>query len=113
MKKEVKKPWGSEEEIAMNKKCSVKILTVNPKSKTSLQKHKHRSEFWKVLEPCRIWIGSKKVRAKKGDEFFINKGVKHRLEGLTKKGKVLEVSFGKFDKNDIVRLEDDYGRAGG
>jgi len=111
MKKVVKKPWGNEEEFALNSKCTVKILTVKPLSKTSLQYHYHRDEFWKVIDgKVRIWIGNRKILAKVGDEFFIKRKVKHRLEGLSVEGKVLEISFGKFDEKDIVRVEDDYGR---
>lgn len=110
MKRVIKKPWGKEEQFVLNSKCTVKILRVKPHLKTSLQYHHHRDEFWRVLENCRIWIGNKKINAKGGNEFFIKRKVKHRLEGLDKEGRVLEISFGKFDKNDIARVEDDYGR---
>lgn len=112
MKKKVdKKPWGWEDILALNKLCSVKILNVKPRQKFSLQKHNHRSEFWRVLEgDCIIWLGNKKIKAKSGDEFFISTGKLHRIEALSKTAKVLEVSFGKFDKNDNTRVEDDYGR---
>ena len=35
----------------------------------------------------------------------------HRIEGLSKEAHVLEISFGKFDEKDIVRVEDDFGRS--
>ena len=110
MKKSVKKPWGGFEQFVLNEKCTIKILKVGAGKRTSLQKHRFRSEFWRVLEPCRVWIGGRKIRAKVGDEFKIRVGQVHRLEGLKKKGSVLEISFGKFDEKDIIRLEDDYGR---
>ena len=111
MKRVIKKPWGKEEEFVLNSKCTVKILTVKPHSKTSLQKHHNRAEFWKVIDGnCMIWIGNRKTRAKVGDEFMIKKNQLHRLEGLSVEGKVLEISFGKFDEKDIVRVEDDYNR---
>ncbi|MBS3099212.1 phosphomannose isomerase type II C-terminal cupin domain [Candidatus Pacearchaeota archaeon] len=109
-KKVVNKPWGFEEQFTLNEISSVKILYVKPGRKLSLQKHKNRSEFWKVLESVKVWIGNKKIEAIKGDEFMIKKGQLHRLEGLKKTGSVLEISFGKFDENDIERIEDDYGR---
>jgi mannose-6-phosphate isomerase len=112
MKKRVdKKPWGWEDIFALNEVSSVKILNVKPRSKFSLQKHKKRKEFWRVIEgDCIVWFGKKKIKAKVGDEFFIKPGTLHRLEALSKTAKVLEISFGKFDKKDITRLEDDYGR---
>jgi len=110
-KRVVKKPWGGEEVFVLNEKVSVKILTVKPGKKLSFQKHRNRAEFWRVIEgTCRVWIRKRKIKAKQGDEFMIKKGQLHRLEGLTKTAKVLEISFGKFDKNDITRVEDDYGR---
>lgn len=112
MKKRVdKKPWGWENIFTLNKMSSVKILNVKPHKKFSLQKHKHREEFWRVLEGnCIIWFGNKKIKAKPGDEFVIKKGKEHRVEALSKTAKILEISLGKFDKKDIKRLEDDFGR---
>jgi mannose-6-phosphate isomerase len=112
MKKRVdKKLWGWEDIFAMNEICSVKILNVKSRQKLSLQKHKHREEFWRVVEgECRVWLGNKKIKARAGGEFFIKKGQLHRIEALAKTAKVLEISFGKFDPKDIVRVEDDYGR---
>jgi mannose-6-phosphate isomerase len=112
MKKRIKKrPWGYMEQFAFNEKCTVKILHVKPGKQNSLQSHKNRSEFWKVLEgPVKVVVGSKVVRGKKGDEFFIKKGQKHRLGGFNKQGSVLEISFGNFSESDIKRFEDDFGR---
>lgn len=42
---------------------------------------------------------------------FIPKTAKHRLSGVSKL-KIVEISFGKFDENDIERYEDDFGRIG-
>lgn len=106
-----KRPWGGFEQFTHNEKSTVKILTVNPKKRLSLQFHKKREEFWRVLDgQVKVTIGDKTVKAKTGDEFVIPKKTNHRLEGLNKTGKILEIAFGDFDENDIVRLEDDYGR---
>jgi len=111
-RKFIKKPWGSFEQFTLNEKSTVKFLVVKPQKRLSLQKHKNRAEFWKVIEgPVKITIGKKTFTAKKGDEFMIKKKQLHRLEGLGKEGKVLEISFGKFSEKDIIRIEDDYGRA--
>lgn len=113
MKKRVdKKPWGAEDIFTINEMSSVKILNVEPGQKFSLQKHRHRGEFWRVLEgKCVVWLGHKKIKAKPGDEFVIKHGQAHRIEALSERAKVLEISFGKFDKKDIKRIDDDYGRA--
>lgn len=106
-----KKPWGNEEIFSLNEKSSVKLLNVKPRQKFSLQSHKKRKEFWKVLEGnCIIWLGKKKIKAKPGDEFAIPAKTPHRIEALSKTAKVLEISFGRFNRKDIKRIEDDYGR---
>ncbi len=106
------RPWGKEEWfIAKEPIRMVKILTFKPNQECSLQYHYHRKEFWRILEGSAIvTIGKKKIRAKVGDNFEIKKKQIHRMQGLSKGAKILEIHFGKFDENDIVRLEDDYGR---
>ncbi len=110
-KRIVKKPWGLEEHFVLNKKISAKILVINPKQAISVQYHKKRSEFWKILEgSCKIKKGNKNIKAKKGDEFYFPKKTIHSIQAYSKKVKILEISFGKFEEKDIVRLEDKYGR---
>ena len=108
----VKKPWGGFERFTLNENSTVKILEIKPKQEFSLQKHKKRAEFWRILEGnCKVTVGNRTKKAKPGDEFTIGKNVKHRIEALGKTVRVLEISFGKFDEKDIKRLEDKYGRA--
>lgn len=105
------RPWGKFEQYVKNKICTVKIITVKPRQVLSLQYHNRRSEFWKVLfgRPT-ITIGRRVARAKAGDEFFIPTRARHRIAAGSSTVQFLEISFGKFDENDIVRLEDKYGR---
>lgn len=106
-----KRPWGGFERFTLNEKTTVKILTIKPKQKFSLQYHKNRKEFWKFLDnPAKITLGKKTFKAKKGDEFLVPKKTNHRIEAYSKPVRVLEISFDKFDEKDIVRLEDKYGR---
>lgn len=106
-----KRPWGCFERFTFNELSTVKILTVKAGKRFSLQFHNNRKEFWKFLDnPAKITLGKKTFKAKKGDEFLINKKTNHRIEALGKDVRVLEVSFGKFDEKDIVRIKDDYGR---
>ena len=112
MKKRVdKKPWRREEIFALNEKVSVKIMSVDKGRRLSLQKHTHRDEFLRVIEGVAlITLGNREKKYSKGGEVFVKRGVLHRIKALSENLKVLEISFGKFDKNDIERLEDDYGR---
>jgi len=105
------RPWGSEEIFTNNEPSTVKILTINPGQRCSLQYHNHRREFWKLIEGEAIFeINGKKIEAKIGDEYEVKPKMTHRFGGKDKLAKILEISFGAFDENDIVRLEDDYGR---
>lgn len=109
----VNRPWGNFEQFTLNEKTTIKILTVNPKKRLSLQYHKKRKEFWKVLDnPVRVVVGKKTKVLKKGEVIEVPKGVKHRIIGLNKEARLLEIAFGDFDENDNYRVEDDYGRLG-
>lgn len=105
------RPWGNFEQFCKNEKVTVKIISVKPNEELSLQYHNNREEFWKILfGEGKIIVGEKIFEAKEGDEFFIPLKVKHRI--ITEKSslKLMEISFGEFDEDDIVRLEDKYNR---
>lgn len=110
IKKEIR-PWGSFKQFTHNEVSTVKMITVDPGARLSLQYHEQREEFWVVLKgnPT-VTLGEESRKASPGDEFFISKKTKHRLQGNEKEAVVLEISFGNFDENDIVRIEDDFGR---
>ena len=109
---QVEKPWGNFRQFTHNEVTTVKVLSINPNSSLSLQYHKHRAEFWKVLSghPA-ITIGENIINAKPGDEFKIAKLEKHRLEAKDDAVQILEIAYdNSFDEEDIVRIEDEYGR---
>jgi mannose-6-phosphate isomerase-like protein (cupin superfamily) len=109
-KKIVNRPWGFFQELCKNEKCSVKILVLNAKQSLSLQAHKKRDEFWKIiLGSGEVSIGGEVFVAKADDEFYIKKNEKHRFKAK-RKTKILEISFGLFDEDDEIRFEDKYGR---
>ena len=108
--KKVKRPWGEFKQFVLNKKCTVKILEIKPKQELSLQKHKKREEQWYFLEPGIVQLGNKKIKVKEGELIKIPKNKPHRIIAGKNKVRVLEVSFGKFEEKDEVRLEDKYGR---
>ena len=106
------RPWGWFRDFITNKPCTVKILFVKKGEAFSLQKHLRRDEFWRVLkgEP-EITLGDKIIEAKPGDEFEVPRKTIHRIYSPNTDSEILEISRGKFDENDIIRLEDKYGRS--
>lgn len=106
-----KRPWGSFTRYTNNEVSTVKILCVNKGEEFSLQYHAHRDEFWKILKgQPEITIDDKKYYPKDGEEFLIKAGMDHRINAPVDDVLVLEISKGEFDENDIVRIEDKYGR---
>lgn len=105
------RPWGQFERFLSNEQCTVKILTINPEQALSLQYHKLRDEFWRVLEgnPVLV-IGEQIIPAKPDEEFFIPKETNHRITAGKEQAKILEIAVGQYDENDIVRLKDKYNR---
>ena len=110
--KHVKKPWGSFDQYTLNERSTVKILTINSGASTSLESHKHRKEFWVTLDKgIRVQIGKRRISLRKGSNIIVKKGTRHRLQCQGRvAARILEISFGEFSENDIVRYEDDYGR---
>ena len=107
----VKKPWGQFDQFTHNEKTTVKVLSVNPNSSLSLQYHNKREEFWRIISGHpKVTIGEKTVTAKPGDEFMIKKKELHRIETKDDAAQFLEISYGDFDEDDIIRTEDKYGR---
>ncbi len=108
---EEKRPWGSFRQFIHNVPSTVKILSINSGNMLSLQYHNHRTEFWRVISghPI-ITIGENKIKASPGDEFKIEKLQIHRIEAPEDSVQILEVGLGNFDEEDIIRIEDKYGR---
>jgi mannose-6-phosphate isomerase len=105
------RPWGKFEKFHENKPCTVKLIYVNANSRLSLQYHKKRSEFWKVIKgTAMVEIDEKTVTLQEGETITIPRQTKHRVLALENDCIILEIAYGKFDENDIVRLEDDYHR---
>ena len=106
-----KRPWGHFERFTDNEKTTVKIIRVKPHEKTSLQYHKYRDEFWKILTgKGSVIIGNKQKKVKAGDECVIPKKTQHRITAGKETLELLEISFGTFKEDDIIRIEDEYGR---
>lgn len=110
----VDKPWGYYETIKEESNFLLKKIVVNPGKRLSLQKHKKRTENWVIIEGnALVTLKDKCFNVNKNDEIFIPKETAHRIECTSKIPLIfIEVQQGdSFDENDIIRLEDDYGRA--
>jgi mannose-6-phosphate isomerase-like protein (cupin superfamily) len=110
MVKIVHRPWGLFKQFVLNEKCTVKILKIKRNQELSLQKHKHRREEWYFITFGYVQINGKVKKVKEGEIVKIKKNVAHRIIAREKDVRVLEISFGKFDEHDEIRLEDKYNR---
>lgn len=108
------RPWGTYQTLKINQSCQVKWIEVNPKSKLSLQKHLKRSEHWIVVEGRPLITIDKTTKTfNKNDHVFIPKEAIHRIENDTdRKVIIVEVQIGTYlGEDDIIRIEDIYGRS--
>jgi mannose-1-phosphate guanylyltransferase / mannose-6-phosphate isomerase len=109
----VHRPWGTYQSLLEEKGYQIKKIVVHPNEQLSLQYHHQRSEHWVVTQGEGIVeINKKKHDAKKGDYFFIPLKAVHRLSNPGKEPLIIvEIQSGDYlGEDDIVRLEDSYGR---
>jgi len=107
-----KRPWGNFTEFSKEQPSVVKIIRINPNEATSLQSHKKRDEFWHLIGGNGfITIDNNRTPANSGDEFFVLRNSKHRLEAGNNGLRLLEISLGDFEETDETRFDDKYGRA--
>ncbi|MBK7953177.1 MAG: mannose-1-phosphate guanylyltransferase/mannose-6-phosphate isomerase [Candidatus Accumulibacter sp.] len=109
----VHRPWGSYEGVAHGPRYQVKRILVKPGARLSLQKHHHRAEHWVVVKgTARITCGDETLLLSENQSSYIPLGVLHRLENPGKIDlEIVEVQSGSYlGEDDIVRLEDNYGR---
>lgn len=105
------RPWGSFDRFTLNELSTVKLLTLKPGERLSLQQHAKRTEFWHVIAGSgTATIGSKELPAVAGSEFEISSGTPHRLAAGETGLSWLEIALGTFEEHDEVRIEDDYQR---
>ena len=111
--RKVYRPWGYYQSIDAGARFQVKQITVKPGAKLSLQMHHHRAEHWVVVEgTAMITRNDETFLLRENESTFIPIGTKHRLENPGKVPlKLIEVRSGTYlSEDDIVRLEDNYGR---
>lgn len=107
------RPWGRWEEYLNEPGYRVKRILVHPGRRLSLQKHEHREEHWVIVQGQGLFTLNDDVRRiRKGDALHIGLGDVHRLENDGDEYLVLiETQLGVCLEDDIIRLEDDFGRA--
>ena len=106
-------PWGINSTLIKDKNYKLKILSVLPNEKLSLQKHLYRSEHWIVLSGiATVVVGNEVHEIKEGEYQFIPKGKKHRIENNTNTIiEIFEIQIGNIlEESDIIRYEDKYSR---
>ena len=112
--RKVYRPWGAYDSIDNGERFQVKRITVKPGAQLSLQKHYHRAEHWIVVKgTALVTNGDKEILLTENQSTYIPIGAVHRLENPGKFDlELIEVQSGGYlGEDDIVRLEDTYGRA--
>ncbi len=110
----VHRPWGSYTVLESKNFFKIKRVTVNPMNYLSLQLHHHRSEHWIIVSgTAEVRLGDEVKKLSKGESTFVGEGVLHRLGNPGRIPlEVIEVQIGEYlEEDDIVRFDDDYGRA--
>ncbi len=113
-KKREMRPWGSYEILASGPGFQTKRLTVKAESRLSLQWHRHRDETWVVARgTAKVTVGDEEHTLGRGQSMFVARNVHHRIENISSVEplEIIEVQTGDYlGEDDIVRVEDDYGR---
>jgi mannose-6-phosphate isomerase len=109
------RPWGSYTVLDDGVTHKVKRITVLPRKRLSYQRHARRSEHWFIVTgTALVTLDGTQTELTAGQSIDIPVGTDHRIENATDTQVVfIEVQHGDyFGEDDIVRLEDDYGRVG-
>ncbi|MEA5117941.1 MAG: hypothetical protein VB036_10030, partial [Propionicimonas sp.] len=101
---ETVRPWGRFRQYAHNYPVTVSLMEVEEGRRLSLQSHPGRGELWIVLDDgATVHIGEDQWAPRVGEEIWIPPNCKHRLGSTRGTVRVLEVAFGNWQQDDIVR----------
>lgn len=112
--RKVYRPWGAYDSLDNGQRFQVKRITVKPGATLSLQMHHHRAEHWVVVSgTAEVTRGDEVILLSENQSTYIPLGVTHRLRNPGKLPlELIEVQSGSYlGEDDIVRFEDQYGRA--
>ena len=105
------RPWGHYEVIQETDEYKIKLLYIKPGQRLSLQKHQYRDEYWMVVKG----YGTATVEGKDmilfpGSYVKVSAYMTHRIRAIDDMV-IVEAQRGtSFSEDDIIRIEDDYGR---
>jgi len=108
------RPWGYYLVLEEKDNTKVKRIVVNPGARLSLQKHHHRSEHWVIVQGiAKVINGDLTLILEENQSTYIPQNNLHRIENIGKIPlEIVEVEIGDYlEEDDIVRYEDDFGRA--
>lgn len=108
------RPWGAWKVIESHNGYAIKIIEVNPGESLSLQYHHYRKESWTVVAGvATTYVDDQQHILNVGETIAIPIKARHMLENTSLLPlKILEIQLGEeLDEQDIVRLEDKYGRS--
>lgn len=111
-----RRPWGRWEILLEEAGYKVKRITVRPGKRLSYQKHRRRQESWTVVQGSGlVTLEGKDLRLGCGESVRIPLGAAHRVRCAGRSELVfIEVQTGSYlGEDDIIRLQDDFGRATG
>ncbi len=109
-----KRPWGSYTVLCEGPGYKVKKVSVSPGQRLSYQFHSRRQEHWMLVEGvATITLEGKEYRLEVGQTFNVPMGARHSLANAsTIPMSIIEVQRGDYTgEDDIVRLDDDFGRS--
>ncbi len=107
------RPWGSFTVLDEGETYKVKRIEVRPGQRLSYQKHAQRAEHWMVVAgTAKVTLDGQQIILHRGETIDIPIGAAHRVENPeTAKLIFIEIQTGNYlGEDDIVRLQDDYGR---
>jgi mannose-1-phosphate guanylyltransferase/mannose-6-phosphate isomerase len=114
--RKVYRPWGWYDSIDSGDRFQVKRIQVKPGARLSVQMHHHRAEHWVVVRgEAEVLNGEHTVLLKENQSTYIPIATKHSLRNPSETHilEIIEVQSGSYlGEDDIVRFEDNYGRAG-
>ncbi|MGE3466219.1 MAG: phosphomannose isomerase type II C-terminal cupin domain [Pyrinomonadaceae bacterium] len=108
------RPWGSFMVLDEGKNYKVKRIEVLPGKRLSYQQHSRRAEHWFVVSGiAKVTLNGAEILVKSGEAVDIGRGDAHRVENpeATELLVFIETQTGDyFGEDDIIRLDDDFGR---
>ena len=110
-----RRPWGTFTVLDEGKNYKVKRIEVLPQKRLSYQKHARRAEHWMVVEgQAKVTLDDQEIILGVGETVDIPIGTAHRIENPQDDALVfIEIQRGDYlGEDDIVRLQDDFNRAG-